>query len=111
MKKIDLKLLAVVAIGVCCAWATKRPAWMSSRDFHHYAFYQMSPDRTRYYVSKDLTAAGWIAGDQYDCVSPTVICTLIANPVALQTDWNGMWFAAVNVPHSGIDSSGTFMPF
>lgn len=110
MKKINCRLMIVVIAGICCAWST-RPTWTAPRDFHHYAFLTKSADRSRFYVSKDLTMAGWIAGDQYDCVPPIVICTIIANPVALQTDFSGMWFAAANVPHSGIDSSGTFMPF
>ncbi len=111
IKKINWRLLFVVLAGICCAYATKRPAWMSSKDFHHYSFVTRSSDNLRYYVGKDLTMAGWIAGDQYDCVTPVVVCTLIANPAALHTDFYGMYFWISNVPQSGVDSSGTFLPF
>jgi hypothetical protein len=110
--RINFRLMVIVLIGICCAYATKRPAWMDDADtYHHYAFWYKSYDKTRYYVSKDLTSAGWVAGNQYDCEWPILICTIIANPVGLHTDFYGMYFDAVNVPQSGVDSVGTFMTF
>src|SRR5258708_5735077 len=109
MKKFNQQLLVLALAGICCAYVGKVSAWHAPKSMHTYEFAGRSADGLKYYVSKDLTASGWQKGNQYDCVTPATICTLIADPIHLHTDFWSMYFYISDVPVSGIDKSGVFV--
>lgn len=106
MKKIKWRLLIIALFGICVAYTNKTPRLSFS--YHRYAFMYKTTDGSRYYISKDLTDAGWIKGINYDCIFPPSTCTFLADPIKLHSDFSGMYFFTSDIPVSGIDNSGYF---
>jgi len=106
MKKINWRLIAVFLIAISVAFTTRKNI---PTDMHHYSFLYTDMTQQKYYVYRDLTAMGWVQGDQYDCNNISYICTLIANPIKLHHDLSGSYFLASDVPTSGINWGGIFI--
>jgi hypothetical protein len=106
MKKIQWRLFFIALMGICFAFTSRTPR---RTDYHTYYFLYKTVDQTKYYVYWDLTAMGWVQGDQYDCNNIHSICTIIAPPVYMHTDYSGTWFYANDVPASGINWGGALI--
>jgi len=106
MKK---NLLLIALLGIGAAWMNRPLQASGSDNIHTYNFVSKSTDGTKMYYSKDLTAAGYIKGLDYDCSSATAICTFMGNPALAHFDFSGFWFYTSQVPVSGIDDSGYFL--
>ncbi len=109
MRRLSVRwhLLPLVFLGFCLAWTNRQP---QNYSLHRYAIKNMSQDRTRYYVSMDLTMSGYIKGLDYFCYYAYAACTLAADPFLAHVDGTGTWFYVSDVPSSGIDMTGFYAP-
>ncbi len=105
MKKF-IFLFALVGIGA--AWINK-PAKASRYGLHQYSYRFRSYDGSRWYFQYDLTSNGWIAGWDYDCYPSYSVCSFMADPGNMHSDFTGYYFYTWNVPSAGIDDSGDFV--
>jgi hypothetical protein len=106
MKKIKLHLLLMALLGMGAAWVNKPVE--ARNPIHIYSYRMTGASGTKYYFTYDLTSLGWQEGYDYDCTLANYTCTFMADPIYMQTDFNGDFFYIWNMPSSGIDNSGFF---
>ena len=109
MKRIKWHLLLIAALAIGVAFTTRPRPLPNQQSMHTYSFAFYNQNHTRMYYGMDLTAAGYIQGIDYDCESPTYVCTFIANPANALSDLSGNYFLTADVPVSGILDSGSWV--
>lgn len=109
MKKIKMHLLLLSVLGIGAAWVTKPKPLPPT--YHNYSFVSRSPDGTRLYYSKDLTAISYVKGFDYICIAASYTCTFQGSPPNSHTDGSGNYFFSWDVPAAGIDNSGYYYDF
>jgi hypothetical protein len=111
MNRIKWHLLPLAALAIGVAFTTQphhRPAHYTE---HSFAFSFYNANNTKMYYSMDLTNAGYVQGIDYDCETPTNVCTFSANPSQEQSDQSGNFFYTSDVPQSGIENTGSFVDY
>lgn len=106
MNRIKFPLLLVALFGAATAFVSRPP--QPSQTLHRYAFWTWDMYHSKMYYYRDLTQANYTKGLDYDCVPPVTICTFLADPSLSHSDFSGSWFYGSEIPHSGVDSSGTY---
>ncbi len=106
MKKRKLSLLAIVLVGISLAWANKP---FHNTTYHTYEYFYTYYGRV--YYLKDLTANGYVKGNQYACDAADYECTFMAFPGSSQTDNTGNFFWISDIPTEGIDNTGFYFEF